>query len=78
MKVNETLYNVTLNPKEIDTITNALHACYKETKEQYIKLLTEEHDAHDEITLYNRKNELKEIRDSFANLINRVYMGHDA
>lgn len=78
MKVNETLYNITLNPKEIETITNALHAAYTETRDAYRELITEEHNAHDENVLYNRKNELREIRNSFANLIGRSYMGQDS
>lgn len=33
MKVTETFFNITVNPKEIDTITNALHATYLETRD---------------------------------------------
>jgi len=68
MKVTETLYNITLNTKEIHIIETALTAAYNEIKEQYRSIITEDHTPHDEEILISRRKELKEIMDGFLKI----------
>ena len=63
MKKIDTTYTIKVTIEEVNTITEALHKAYKEAK---TLLLSE--DA----------TELRELRNSFANLCNRSYMGEDA
>ena len=78
MKVAATLYNVELNSKEINTIVNAIQAAYLETKEEY-EALPNRAEVYDDVRKLNdRLSELKELRNSFAQLVNRQFMGKDA
>ena len=72
MKLESKSYSVSLNEDEIDVIVNALHACYMDMKE------TPQESKEDSQKTYVRMQPLKELRNSFANLINRSFMGKDA
>lgn len=72
MKLESKTYSVSLNEDEIDVIVNALHACYMDMKE------TPQESKEDSQKTYVRMQPLKELRNSFANLINRSFMGKDA
>lgn len=74
MKVIETVYNVELNPQEIDTIITTLQAAYIETKESYESCK----DSSDAPKIYNRLTDLKTLRDGFSSLTGRKFMGKDA
>ena len=72
MTVERKIYSVTLTEDEIQTIVNALHACYMDMKE------TPQESKEESQKTYVRMQPLKELRNSFANLINRSFMGKDA
>ena len=72
MKLESKTYSVSLNEDEIDVIVNALHACYMDMKE------TPQESMEDSKKTYARMQPLKELRNSFANLIDRSFMGKDA
>ena len=72
MKVEGKLYSVSLTEDEIDIIANALHACYKEIKE------TPQENQDESRKAYERMQPIRKLRNSFAQLIYRSYMGEDA
>ena len=72
MTVCNTVHTIELTPKEIDMITTALHGQYKTERELYEK------DDETYGRFYDAMNEARDLRNAFANLINRSYMGVDA
>ena len=65
MKISTKSFDVNLTEREVEIITNALHKIYKPLKE-------EQKYTNPEAT------EVRELRNAFAGLINRHYMGEDA
>ena len=72
MKKLETIYKVELTTDEISIITTALHDEYKFYKEQRPDTIDESKIICDKI------QSVRTIRNEFARLINRSYMGDDA
>lgn len=68
MKKIDTSYTIELTTKEVNVIVDEFHFLYKMCKEGAEK---GECDAE-------HLRELRDIRNSFASLINRSYMGKDA
>lgn len=72
MKLESKTFSVSLNEDEIETIVNALQACYKDMRD------TPQASPEDSRKAYARMYALREIRNGFAGLINRSFMGEDA
>ena len=72
MTVREQIYSVELNKGEIEIIVNAIHAAYQE-----LKCMVPENQSESRKT-YERMQPLRELRNSFASLIGRSFMGEDA
>ena len=69
MTILSKTFTLQLTPDEIEIITTALHGQYKTDKE-----LNEQNSAlyHDRMVL------ARKLRNDFADMINRRYMGEDA
>lgn len=74
MKVTEQFYTIELTPAEIDIITTALHGEYKFIREQRHK----PENADRQPQLYQKQQATQKLRNAFAELIDRRYMGEDA
>ena len=74
MKKLETMYRIELTTNELEVLTSALHNEYSDLKE----LFSVEDDPVKANKIYNRKNEVRDLRNFFGNLIGRRYMGNDA
>lgn len=74
MKVTEQIYKVELTLSDIDIITTALHGDYKFIKEQRRKPENGERQSE----LFQKQQSIKNLRNAFAELIDRRYMGDDA
>lgn len=72
MKTLENLYKIELTADEIEIITTALHDEYKFYKEKSPDTIDESKIICDKI------QSVRTIRNEFARLINRSYMGYDA
>lgn len=72
MKTLETVYKIELTTDEIEIITTALHGEYKFYKEQRPDNINESKRIYDKIIA------VRTIRNEFANMINRSYIGDDA
>lgn len=72
MKTLEKVYKVELTTDEIEIITTALHGEYK-----FCKGLRPDNQEESK-RIYNKICAVREIRNSFASLVNRSYMGEDA
>lgn len=72
MKKIEATYKIELTPAEIEIITTALHGEYKTLKTTAAESIDESR------RIYERMQPIKELRNDFANLINKTYMGEDA
>lgn len=72
MKVQEKIFVTTLTEKEIEYITEALHKIYKE-----MKIQNSDKDANVYVNT-TKTAELRILRNEFASLIGRAYMGEDA
>ena len=67
-------FTVELTTEEIELLTTALHGEYK-----FIKNLRAENANPSEAPrLYEKQKALQALRNSFAALVNRFYMGEDA
>lgn len=67
-------FTVELTTEEIELLTTALHGEYKFIK----KLQSENTNPSEAPRLYEKRKTLQALRNSFAALINRFYMGEDA
>ena len=72
MKTLEKSYKVELTTDEIEIITTALHGEYKFCKESRPDTIDESK------RIYNKMQAVRTIRNEFASMINRSYMGEDA
>lgn len=72
MKTLERSFTIELTTDEIDIITTALHGQYKHNKE----MLFDKPTSPEYITRHMTQSQ--ELRNSFAHLIGRSYMGEDA
>lgn len=74
MKVTEQFYKVELTLSDIDIITTALHGDYKFIREQRRK----PENAERQSELFQKQQSIQNLRNAFAELIDRRYMGDDA
>ena len=72
MTLKGQIYSVELTNDEIELIVNVLHATYKEIKE------APQRDQEESRKAYMRMQPLRELRNAFATIINRSFMGEDA
>lgn len=72
MKMIEKTFTIELTEQEIEIITTALHGEYKHIKE--MKCDSPEHSRK----MHEKMVNIRGIRNSFASLIGRMYMGEDA
>ena len=75
MTVLETTFTIELNEKDVDLITTALHREYKVLSE-----LNEQERDQDDLygKYYKDMNAARDLRNKFAGLLNKQYMGIDA
>lgn len=73
MKTVNKVFQIELTENEIELITTALHGEYK-----FIRAEREKADQDSAPRLYEKMQAVKAIRNSFADLVNRRYMGEDA
>ena len=75
MKVLNTVHTIELTTKEIELITTALHGQYKTERDLYMK----DNDSKAYCgKYYDAMNEVRDLRNVFAKITGRVYMGEDA
>lgn len=74
MTIKQQYFTVELTPEEIDIITTALHGEYKFIREQRHK----PENADRQPQLYQKQQATQKLRNAFAELIDRRYMGEDA
>lgn len=72
MKTVETVYRVELTADEVELITTAMHGEYK-----FLRAEREKSQDNAE-RLYSKMKAVREIRNNFADLCGRRYMGEDA
>lgn len=72
MKTLSTTYNISLTKNEIALITTALHAEFEKQRDLWEK------DEETYGKYYDWMNDARDLRNAFAGLINRSYMGKDA
>lgn len=72
MKTLEKIYKVELTTDEIEIIETALHSEYKFCKELRPDTIDESQ------RIYNKMQAVRTIRNEFASMVNRSYMGEDA
>ena len=72
MKKIQTVYNIELTPEEIEAIATALHGEYKTLKTTAQESIEQSRRTYEKMQIY------RELRNSFADIINRRYMGEDA
>ena len=73
MKTIEQTYKVELNVDEVRAIADSLHAEYLKFRHAY-----ESATSQDAPKIYKDVSMLRTLRNSFANIIGRSYMGEDA
>jgi len=78
MRVNETIFNIELSEKELNTIFKSIQAAYWDTREEYINLSSEDISGNDDKireinVLYNRKMDLLHIGQEISSLIGRPF-----
>ena len=74
MKKLDTIYKIEVTAEEVEAITTALHGEYKFIKDMRTKAETPEKSQE----LYNKMELVRSIRNNFADICNRRYMGEDA
>lgn len=72
MKTIDTVYRVELTADEVEIITTALHGEYKFIRAEREK--SQENAAR----LYDKMRDVRTVRNNFADLCGRRYMGEDA
>lgn len=72
MKILNTVHTIELTTDDIELITTALHGQYKTEQE----LWTQDDDPYGRY--YDAMNQARDLRNMFAGMINRSYMGADA
>lgn len=76
MKLNTAIYSVELAEKEIRTITTALQAVYKDIRENIKDRIANETDDPKEMQRLHRDlDDIRTLRDGFADLIGINYTG---
>lgn len=79
MKVSETIYSIELSEKEISTLVNALQTVYNVIKSDMKERVENGTDDGKEMArLFNSKNEIRMMRNDFAEIIGRKFLGEDA
>ena len=72
MTVIKKTYTIELSEDDVELITTALHGQYKTESELY------QNDDDIYGRYYDAMNKARDLRNTFAKLINRAYMGADA
>lgn len=87
MNTTKTTYTVEITTDEIKILSDALHEQFKTTKNEIDNIIDFMTENPDEISsetirkkedLIHKRDNLRQLRNGFANLINRFYVGADA
>lgn len=80
MKKLDTVYKIEVTAEEVEAITTALHGEYKFIKSELDEVLQDSKKATFENIerIKKRLDTVRAIRNNFADICNRRYMGEDA